>query len=146
MREKLVRTLKSVIVWQLGQLERCRQRSLFFFFFLAFEKERPEGFPPVVRVDFCILFLSLTFLFSAQQNPPSLHEHLPQASFLLIFSQPIVNLFRENSKHFFFNLIISKQQGEEILVLVQPLNQSIVNIVKISKLKVFFRVVFGACF
>lgn len=124
-----------------GQLGRCWQ---FFFFLLLFgfykKKDRRGFLRPCVLSVFCGFFC-----FSVFSLPPH-HKHLTQASFLLSLSQPPVNLLRKDSKHFFLDFIISKQQGEEILVLVQPFNQSIVNVVKISKLKVFFGVVFGTCF
>ena len=124
-----------------GQLGRCWQ-FFFFFFFSVFakKKDRRNFLRPCVLNVFCGFFC-----FSVFSLPPH-HKHLTQASFLLSRSQPPVNLLRKDSKHFFFNLVISKQQGKEILVLVQSFNQSIVNIVKISKFKVFFGVIFGACF
>ena len=121
------------------------------------QKERLEGFPPVVAfcshrlsLVFITYFYRLFFLLSSSISNPNLsplHKHLRQAAlFSLPRSQPPVNLLRKDSKRFFLNLIIPKQQGEKILVLVQPLNQSVVNIVKISEFKVFFCVVFCACF
>lgn len=46
-------------------------------------------------------------------------------SFLLSRSQSSLNLFRKDSKHFFLNLIISKQQRKEILVLIQAIKHGV---------------------
>lgn len=102
-------------------------RRFFSLYFL--QKERPEDFPSVV--DYSILFLyahHFTFLpflsFSIQARHPYTNIFRSQ-SFLLSRSQSSVNLFRKDSKHFFLNLIISKQQRKEILVLVQALNHGV---------------------
>ena len=81
---------------------------------------------------FLLLFLSLVFIacFFGFLFPFPIQAHRHHTNiccrqpFLLSRSQPSVNLLRKDSKHFFLNLIISKQQRKEILVLVQALKHA----------------------
>ena len=98
--------------------------TIFTFFFIAYFLSL-IFYRLFLRL-FLLLFLSLVFIacFFGFLFPFPIQAHRHHTNiccrqpFLLSRSQPSVNLLRKDSKHFFLNLIISKQQGEEILVLV----------------------------
>lgn len=101
-------------------------RRFFSLYFL--QKERPEDFPSVVDYSILFLYTHTISLFCRFPHFQARHPYtniFRSQSFLLSRSQSSLNLFRKDSKHFFLNLIISKQQRKEILVLIQAIKHGV---------------------
>lgn len=63
----------------------------------------------------------------------------------LCLSQAFINLVCKDTKNLPLNLIVAEKKREEILVLLQALNQRIVNVIEIRKLKILDGIVPCAC-
>ena len=64
---------------------------------------------------------------------------------LLCLSQAFVNFICEDAEYLPLEFIVAEKKREEILVLFQALDQCVVNVIKIGKLKIFDSIVTCAC-
>lgn len=63
----------------------------------------------------------------------------------LCLSQAFINFIRKDTEYLSLDLIVAEQEREEILILLQPLDQCIVNVIKVRKLEILDGIVPCAC-